>query len=222
MKKVPEPHSFFQKVVQVGALILLALSSIGVMYYLVIVRNPLPSDEKMMAHFHDHRVDFEELVRRYRNFDAGPDGFHSKWKKQDGTKDILERAKTERIFYTDSAWFPEPYSLKTAKALKKARGKGSIEISRKYGALVLSLLPRNHYRATNLNYLKVWKDFTYFPEVPRIKNGKLLWPVNIKGQYSKIRRTFPTLNEFPDHWKDYECVYRQIEPQWFIRMCNGH
>ena len=194
----------------------------GMVYYLFFVFNSLPRDEEMIDHFQTHQDDFKELVQRYRNFEVGPDGFHTKWINESGTQSMLDRAKVRNIFYTGFAWFPNPYSLETAKAVKKARGKGSFEIFREYGALVLRLSPKGHYRATSLTYVKVWKDFTYFPEVPRIKNGELLWPINTEGQYTKRRRALSSLNQHPDNWKDYECVFRKIEPQWFIRMCNGH
>ena len=35
-------------------------------------------------------------------------------------------------------------------------------------------------------------------------------------------RVLPTLKRLPRKWQGYECVYRRIEPQWFIGMCNGH
>ena len=37
-----------------------------------------------------------------------------------------------------------------------------------------------------------------------------------------IHTELPTLKRLPRKWQDYECVYRRIEPQWFIGMCNGH
>lgn len=100
---------------------------------------------------------------------------------------------------------------------------------------------RRHYRNT-LIFGVIWKDYYFLPEVPRIENGELLGPLSIvtgkfpgaellgyqfheKKGVATIQhreRVLLSLNRLPSHWKDFECVYRQIEPQWFIRMCNGH
>jgi hypothetical protein len=56
------------------------LVSLG--YYLLVVRNPLPSDDEMIQHFNAHRAEIEELVRRYRIFDPDSKVGHSTtWKK---------------------------------------------------------------------------------------------------------------------------------------------
>ena len=204
---------------------LLPIAVLGISYFFLAIWYPLPSDEEMIEHFQEHREDFVELVERYRNFQVGPDGFHSKWKNEEGTELMLKRAGIERIWKSAySPWFPNPYTIETAKDVraKALEGGKSHRVLQKYKGLVIKILPRRRYRATNLTYVKVWKDFYFIPEVPRIVNGELLWPFNTKGEYSGRSRTFPSLNKFPDHWKDYECVYRQIEPRWFICMCNGH
>ena len=82
----------------------------------------------------------------------------------------------------------------------------------------------------------IWKEYVFFPEVPRIENSMLLEPVDIVGKgfpgstfhkkegvatKQDMYRVFPSLNHLPNNWKGFECVYRQIEAQWFIRMCNG-
>lgn len=218
--------SLMKKIIGIGAwtlLVLFILCGLWGAYYFVITRNPLPGDEEMITHFQAHQADFEEVVRRYRAFDAGTDGSPGGWAAQEGTPALLKRAGLRKhIFYSTPAWWPDPYSLTTAVALEKARGKGSMKISRAYGAVVLRPSPKKRFRAMNLRYVTVWKDFMFFPEVPRIENGELLWPINTRGNYAKRRRVLPSLNDFPGEWKDYECVLRKIEPQWFIRMCNGH
>ena len=93
------------------------------------------------------------------------------------------------------------------------------------------------YRRNTLLFGVIWKDYYFFPEVPRVENGVLLGPLSIVGKGLRGSRfhekegvattqdrdrVLPSLNSFPPDWKDFECVYRQIEPQWFIRMCNGH
>ena len=212
-----------KKALGIGAWTLLVLLIWCGAYYLVIARNPLPGDEEMITHFQAHRADFEEVVRRYRSFDAGPDGSPGDWAVQEGTPVLLKRAGLRKhIFGTSPLWFPDPYSQEAASLLRKKIEEHGFQLFREYGALVLRPSPKKRFRAMNLHYVTVWKDFMFFPEVPRIENGELLWPINTRGNYAKRRRVLPSLDDFPDHWKDYECVLRKIEPQWFIRMCNGH
>jgi hypothetical protein len=67
------------------------------------------------------------------------------------------------------------------------------------------------------------KYYRFFPEVPRIENGELLGSMKPNGEYASLwnsSRVLPSLNRLSIPWKQYECVYRQIEPQWFIQMCR--
>ena len=95
-------------------------------------------------------------------------------------------------------------------------------LGHQYGTLIIKPAPRGGFRALKLRYAFIGKDYQFFPEAPRIEHGELLWPINTRGEYPARARVLPSLNRFPDKWKGYECVYRQIEPRWFIAMCNGH
>ena len=70
---------------------------------------------------------------------------------------------------------------------------------------------------SNGSYL-IFKELIYFPEVPKISDGKIWWPTFTDGR-TRSSRLFPTLDEYPPNWKKAECVYRQIDQNWFIRMC---
>jgi hypothetical protein len=205
-----------------GKLIIVALLVIA--YYVLIVKNPLPGDEDMIAHFQTHRSDIEELVRRYRNYSTDPKVDHSLWFKEGNTQEIMRRASVDRITQGSiTPWLPNPYSIETAKTITEEikNGKGHV-LFNKQGALIMSFAPRQYYRASHLRYVNIWKNFYFIPEPPRIEDGELLWPFNDDGDYFARRRTLPSLDHFPKNWKDYECVYRQIETHWFLSMCNGH
>ncbi len=205
----------------------------GFLYYFFWIWNPLPSDEAMIENFNAHRADFVEVVRRYREYDRSADKSHSFWFKEGDTLQLYKRAGIDSI--DDTAlrpWLPNPYSAQTAKAVdEEIRNAKSFQIFHKYGALRITPArsPRffspentNHYRWNGLVHGSLWKDYYFFPEVPRIENDELLGPIRSDGDYSFRARVFASLNRLPPQWKDFECVYRQIEPQWFIRMCNGH
>lgn len=218
------------------------------LYYLFWLWNPLPSDEAMIENFTAHRADFVEAVRRYRDYPRPPDKDTSLWYKEDDTLEVYKRAGIDDID-ARGRWLPDTYSVKTA---KRAHGLVGFEYTHKYGALRITPATtplidhpdqtdhRRHYRNT-LIFGVIWKDYYFFPEVPRVENGELLEPLSIvtgkfpgaellgyqfheKEGVATIQhrdRVLPSLNRLPSHWKGFECVYRQIEPQWFLRMCNG-
>jgi hypothetical protein len=218
-------------------------------YYLLWIWNPLPSDEEMIANFKAHRAEFEEIVRRYREYPRPLDKDTSFWFKDGDTLELFKRAGVDNVS-ASGCWHPDPYSVETAirhhEALLSGRSAREGWVH-KYGELRIrpATTPRidhpdrgdseRHYRNTIVHGV-IWKDYRFFPEAPRIENEKLLSPLSIVGkgfhgavfhekegvatsQYGE--RVLPSLNRLPSNWKGFECVYRQIEPQWFIRMCNG-
>ncbi len=221
-----------------------------VFYYYLWKWNPLPSDEAMIRNFKDHRADFVEVVQRYREYPRPPGKSSAFWYKEGNTLELFNRAGIDSVD-AYGCWLPEPYSVETAIWLHNALLSGFSARSGlvyKCGALRIrpATTPRIDHpdqsddrsdRRNTLLFGVIWKDYYFFPEVPRIENGKLLSPLSIVGKgfpgaqfHEKAgvattqdkHRVFPSLNRLPSHWKSFECVYRQIEPQWFIRMCNGH
>lgn len=93
---------------------MLALSiGTGLFVWLQWFHNPLPSDETLIKHFNEHRVEFEQLMKGVRNYRLQvppyidtPEG-----------KELSERLK---IYDTHAGiggnvWFPDPYSKKIAR-----------------------------------------------------------------------------------------------------------
>lgn len=191
--------------------------------YLVLISNPLPSDESMIANFKEHRAEFDELVRRYREYESPP-GKHYLWKTVGDTPGLAAKAGIYYINDVTPLWLANPYSIKTGRAIHEGlvSGKG-IGLSFKYGALILKPAPKSDYYATSIRHLAViWKDYYFIPEVPLVEDDLLLFPVGQRGEYLAKKRSLPSLNSYPENWKPFECVYRQIEPHWFLHMCNGH
>ncbi|MFH2046160.1 MAG: hypothetical protein ABIK92_13540 [Pseudomonadota bacterium] len=219
------------------------------LYYFLWEFNPLVSDEEMIAHFRAHRAEFEELVRRYREYPRPPDKDHSFWYREGDTPELMRRAGVARLARLIPAWFPNPYSVEASKRFREAITSGTarkLGLFNKYGTIGISPVSQkspliqgnsNQYHLITPLRGAIWKTYAHIPEIPRIEDGELLWPLTIVGKgapltyYKEIdgvpvsqirKRVLPSLNKFPEQWRDYECVYRQIETQWFIRMCNGH
>lgn len=218
-------------------------------YYYLWIWNPLPSDEEMIENFKTHRADFVEVVRRYREYPRSPNESSAFWYKEGDTLEIFRRAGIDSVD-ARGCWHPNPYSVETAIRHHEALLSGLSAREgwvHKCGELRIkpATTPRidhpdqgdteRHYRNTVV-FGVIWKDYYFFPEIPLVENGKLLNPLSIVGKnfpgaqfhekegvstHQSSERVLPSLNRLPSNWKGFECVYRQIEPQWFIRMCNG-
>ena len=215
--------------------------------------NPLPKDEEMIANFQANRADFEEIVRRYREY---PDLLYPSngpfWYERGDTLELFKRAGIDDVKSIGfRPWLPNPYSVETALKVTRLVEQGSLNhtLWQKYGALILSPATtpliehprqtdhRRHWRGS-LRYGVIWKYYIFFPEIPRVENGTLFWALQTsykgdpEGQYHEkegvttyqiTRPVLPSLNTFPKNWDQYrcKCVYRQIEPQWFLCMCRS-
>lgn len=198
--------------------------------------NPLYSDEEMIAKFHAHRAEIESLVQSYRFSEFTPTPEVRHWGALPEVKALMRKAGVERVHGTGPIWFPNPYSMEAAKEfdllLKSDAGKSGAWFFLPYQTVEIQLINENRPPGYRLAFVLhssgpnlISKELVYMPEIPRIENGLLLHPVI----YNPVRwfpaptdRVFPSLNSYPPNWNiKGECVYRQFEPHWFIRMCTA-
>ncbi|KJS01861.1 MAG: hypothetical protein VR65_07515 [Desulfobulbaceae bacterium BRH_c16a] len=199
-------------------------------YYFTWIYNPLPSDESMIKNFKEHRADFVEAVRRYREYPRPNDKDTSLWFEEGDTLEVYRRAGISRITNNAGVWLHDPYSQETDKKINyEITVKHNHALLHQFGTLkIVPSTPQTKqgarwdwtdnraFRKGKIIYGVIWKDYNFFPEPPRIEDGMLLWPSKKKSW------VLASLNQIPKDWKDFECVYRQIEPQWYLRLCNGH
>lgn len=176
----------------------LLLMGAGVFYWYIWVWNPLPSDEEMIEHFQTHRADFEEAVRRYREYPVEEGKDSSLWFKEGDTLEVFERAG---IYDIDEAysiiWLPNPYTVETAiRAEELAREKRALGLGPAWlrGYTALSIRPtkiprteqstyeRDGFSRVSLVWGSYWKNYMYFPEPPRVENGQLIWAYQTVGK----------------------------------------
>ena len=231
------------------AIAVLSLSAIGVCFLVStnwINKIPLTKDVDIIKHFNEHRADIEELVHRYRYFDQRRFAPFPLWTTQEGTKELLDRAGVRDISKTSGlgTWLENPYSDESIQKLKEFREQRrtdmenyakygreqkapfheSSQLNYKYGVLRIKLKNEdgNYYdRPSFYPFTSVWKDLYHFPEAPRVENGVLITTPDTWGPYARKRRVLDSLDYNPDNWRSYECVYRRIEPKWFINLCRS-
>jgi hypothetical protein len=180
--------------------------------------NPQPPDEEMIAHLERHRVDIEELVHRYRIFDA-PIGKHYTWANVPDTQELMKEAGVRDISYIGGIWYPDPYAPETGRRVEEQRiAEAGLPGYERYGTLIV--------RLDGIDYFRVWykwgivmKYLAYFPEPPRVEQERIMLPADAEGKIRPWDRVLPSLNEPPDDWVG--CLFRRIDPHWFINLCRS-
>jgi hypothetical protein len=184
--------------------------------------NPLPSDEEMIAHFHEHRTEIEELVKRYRGCVT---------KVGTTCEDLPEnlalmgKARVKRVTDIGPIWPPNPYSKEAIKQFDDLIRAGKVPSLNPYSSISIELIdednPKQHFGRvlTASGSFWIFKYLVFMPGVVKIENGYLFLPAHPFFGVKEKRRVFSTLEEYPANWKKGECVYRQVETHWFIEMC---
>lgn len=192
--------------------------------------NPLPGDEKMIAHFQAHREEFAALVQKFKAFTPTKENPIFEVAEN---KALMKKAAIGRVTEVGYGgfWYPNPYSPESVRhyeTLAKEAGTNVLNFIHPYRAINFSMEEQplgRSYRMTVLfsaGVIWVMKSFVYFPEPPKIENGRLWYPVNTSGELWLSRRAFSSLDWYPLEWERGECLYRQIEPHWFINMCTSY
>lgn len=187
--------------------------------------NPLPNDEEMIAHFTSNRGEIESLVKRYREYER-PENAPLDWSKLPEVLALQARAGVQRVHNTGTLWLPDPYSVATGKSIESfIRKEPGFQKWRRYNEIAVT--PRDQrygMRAAIVCFsflALIWKEYLWIPETPKIENDLLWLPAGSDGVSRERVRVFKSLNWYPPDWKKGECVLRQIDARWFIRMCWG-
>ncbi len=184
-------------------------------------RFPLPTDEEIIAHFYQHRTDIEELVKRRRAHRSQP-GDKFIWISKPEIRALKKRAGIYRISGDNigGLWLPDPYNTYKSMTSQERLDISIQEMKAggharwKYGGTSLRTT-ENNFRST-LRVALMYKELWHLPEVALIKDGLLYWPSG------KTRRVSDSLDYYPLDWERGECLFRQFEPQWFIKLCRAY
>jgi hypothetical protein len=173
----------------------------------------LPSDEAMIAHFREHRADFERLVQIYQEDQSQPDSRRS-WVPTAEARAIMGRIGISWMDGDgDMLWVSsDPYSEQAKEQARSfQRLAWNSPEARKFTGVLFGY---DHAPVKRLNqhFSQMKKYYYYTPVVQSTTDGFLT-------ASSRRVEVFPTLNEYPPRIGD-SCAYRQFEPQWFIRMCQ--
>lgn len=207
------------RLIRVGVPIVLLLAPILYFVHLELdlgsLIRTLPSDEEMIANFREHREDFEKLVKIYQyDSSARFDAFSLVPSPQ--VEAIMKRDNVDLLFSDLENWIPpDPYSEEARKqslsSTKVGRNITGICFNYAHGPVRMGIDKFDHVR----------KGYYYAPVVPRIDKGRQYPAYELLHTPNHRVRLFKSLNKYPDSFLPGECYFRQIEPQWFIKLCRG-
>jgi len=177
----------------------------------------LPTDEEMIANFYKNREDFDRLARIYREDKWVPAIMRVLIPTPEITA-IMARINVTAVKGDGGIWIPpdsysmDPDSLERKLELKIGRDGPA---ARKYSGVIFSY---KDGRVIRRNYGQpVYKQYYYVPVVPKVEDGVLVPPGTSTWSDNRV---LESLNRYPSGFATFNCVYRQIEPQWLIRMCQ--
>ncbi|MEL1264438.1 hypothetical protein [Pseudoxanthomonas putridarboris] len=201
----------------IGVLVASIVVGLGV-YYAVFARTGLPSDEEMIGQYSQHKDEFHEVSRRYRDFEMAPAQSQGSWRNQPGTAELLKLTKIARIKPDiHTPYVPDDVLKKNGWTLQEDYLKSADPFAymNKYGTLIVTPYPEERFFRDSVVHAYVWKGYRNFPTEPRVHGGSIYWE-------NGSARIVDSLDRFPRNWKTGECVYRKIDSTWYIHLCNGH
>jgi len=183
----------------------------------------LPSDESMIKHFHKHREDFEKMVKIFRyDFSVPFDAPSQCLIPSPEVQSIMERSGIDALCADSDYWIPpDPYE-------KNARF-NTKETSYRENRAIEFIFERGYLRRMDGNFTLVRKYYLYIPVIPitiderrtfKLSDGKEVYADGLLKRPIEIHFLYKSLSDYPSIFMPGECVYRRIEPQWFIGMCH--
>ena len=227
-----EDREFGIAMVSIGVSVLIAIAAliatgyIGlfVLEYGWVPLRSLPTDQEMIEHFRKHREDFEALAKQLREDPnlrtiRGAICFE---KARPSMRRRMERVQSYCLCSDHELWIPpDPYSGSVKAQAPKypfsAKDVSSLPEPRRYTGVIFSYEHQPVERWDERYYTRVRKAYYYTPFPAKVENGLLIGPPG--GPVSK--RIYGALDTWPPGLQLGGRVYKQYEPQWFLRLCQS-
>ncbi|WP_374403240.1 hypothetical protein [Niveibacterium sp.] len=192
--------------------------------------NPLPRDEELIAHFKAHRAEFEFLVRTYYSAPEPRPGQHRVlWDETAKVQNVKKALSVDWIGPHGAFWPRDPYApdaVERIRAIDVATPEGRFARRQQESLKVVFFVDRTEALALRFpGDAMIWKALFHTPVPVRVTDGYLEYPPEPGKRtpnFSAIpEQVLDSLNGYPSGWKKGECLYRQIDPQWFLMMCRA-
>jgi hypothetical protein len=135
-------------------------------------------------------------------------------------KAIQQKTFVDRMAYKSNHWHQNPYSLEAAKQYTKDLESGKLgdlhDRSRQDVYVHLTLNGANIFHHGK----RAYKDFLYIPQVAKIEDSKLIYPIHsIRPERINFRVISENLDQVPDWLLPGDCTMKRIDDHWFLSLC---
>jgi hypothetical protein len=174
---------------------------------------PLPSDDEMIANYYDNKDDFEKLVRIYYT-DPLNRFYGSKTMSTPEVKAIMRRVKVAALTGDLDFWVPpDPYDEKARDRIIRS---GELQ---KYRDGIHFRYVHKRVTVGIEKFDEVHKYYYYAPMIPKRKYYRDD-PPDVLLTPTQYHRLYKSLDRWPADLHPPDCIFRQIDLQWFIMLCR--
>lgn len=177
----------------------------------------LITDEQMLAHFSEHRHEIETLMHDYL---TNPEEWGRFKNASPELKAIQQKTSVDRMAYKTISWHDNPYSLEASK--KFSEGILSGKINTNLDKRTIDVYVHLTLNGANIFHhgKRAYKDFLYIPQVAKVKDGKLIYPINdADPEHINFRVISESLNQVPGWLRPGDCTMKRIDDHWFLSLC---
>jgi hypothetical protein len=196
----------------------LASLSLALAAWYVFVSQTLPSDEEMIAHFGNHRKEFEEVVQVYRMFAAAskPEKPMPRWDDAESVQKLMRAAKIDHIATGRHVWFPNSYEVDSHQKVRELVAQGGLEALNPYFSLLIFISGKEYFHYSPL-FGEYYKAYYHIPQPTRKRDGKLLSPTH-NAEWERISES---TDVYPWVGEPGRCVLRSIAVHWYVAVCKS-
>ncbi len=176
----------------------------------------LITDEQMLVHFNEHRHEIETLMHEYL---TNPEEWGSFRNASPELKAIQQHSLVDEMARRYNHWHENPYSLEAAKKHTQYISSRPVTDGSTQDVRV-SLTVKDARIFYKRRSKTAYKQFMYIPQVAKVENGKLLYPVSaIHPERINFRVILESLDQVPSWLLPGDCTMKRIDEHWFLALC---
>ncbi len=161
----------------------------------------LPSDDELIQKLRSSRSEFERLLTLYRE-----KGERAIVSENPSARTLLSRMGARHAIRYYQVDAPGNIGNKARREVHPLRFHVAQKLYREWG--------------TPWRWDYKTKSIVFFPITPEVVGGYLKWSPEDPTLRIKYRAV-ENLDREPPNWKYGECVFRAVEPHWFLELCRN-
>ncbi|UXY13913.1 hypothetical protein N8I74_11325 [Chitiniphilus purpureus] len=185
---------------------------------------PLIPDKELIDYFENNKAELYRLARSYQDYRPPPKQPHGTWSDLHGTEldalGIRRMTSTILVQYpTDAKGRAEYHALMLTYGQIYKYGAISIDKNEKTKGVQCKFSRGCHEYAGLIGGV-MWKRLIYFRFPPQIQ-GKEMRIAMARGKVAIRKVTRLSYDNIGDWQERHTCLYKRLDPHWFIRKCRA-